>query len=768
MPRGENMPNRDLDGEQNICAVCGLPLASGDHSDCQLASLESGPDQAEPAAEQKVELTAEQKDGLNQMIFRIKSGSVDVFKIKEKYSLPDEVLQSSEVQSAAKQGLIKSLSRGYADGALKIKEAFSLPDQEVREPFCDFIEKSIAANKLGLVLSNFDRFPSGVLKELEPKYFLISYRNDLMLESGEIYSQYRALKQAGDEIQIAGFIEKIKDAMDSLMSSQAQKQEITEMEQYQTLVEITYPNHANNWTNFRSNESCADRSADIEQFKIRDTYIVDLTEGVDMVLKPDETKDGKALYELENPIAGIQQKFSQVGFDKEKMLGVLDREIDEKMADLPNKEIFKTREEKLYGLLLESLVDKFNPADLKELLIGYQFAEFEDIKTYLEGTRAQAEQAKNPDYAYLLELREFFADHLKEVERKIAKEAETNSNIEKLLPEYYQQKRQLDLRESKKQSLDRLQINKLGLDGNLLERIAKELSRKTDNKGNAFSLGERDEQGNLIPGKKSKALAGMIRAEQSKASKAIQAISGQAVNPEDIHLGELNLAEYLKAQQMVENGEYDEDLFSRYLLQAFQGIFEKELTIIDKEVAKYQPKEEELKGKKQKKLECFITKNHTSAHARGVGGVCVSGDNPSKEEENQWDMPNYFQMVMRDSETKVCQGLVLLHYYEDKGKKILTASFNPSSTYLYQVDEKQLFKGLLKQLEVFAEDNDIDVIAVTQNKTMRTNRTAGEFERAMDNRIRSVNKTESLSQEETFSYHPSYTQQKLDIVWAKE
>ena len=763
---------------------------------------------------QSAEVQSAAKQG---MIENLSEGKIDdALKIKEKFSLPEQVTQSAELQSAVMQAMIKKLTYGrieydcsfkidhalkikekfslpeseaqsvatqaiiailskvqidYAlkiiDYALKIKEKFSLPDQKVQEPFCNFIENAISENNLHLVLPHLDRFPSGALKQLEPKYFLSSYRNDLNLASVDIYTTYRTLKQAGDEMQITGFIEKMKDSMDSFVSSHAQDSGITEMEHYQTLIEIAYPNHADNWTNFRSNESCADRSADIEHFAVRDKYIVDLSEGVDMVLAPGQTKDGTAVADLERPIAGIQQKFSEVGFDKEKMFGVLDKEIDEKIANVPQKEIFTSREEKLYGLLLESLVGKANPEDLKELLIGYQFAEFEDIKAYLEGTRAQAEQAKNPDYAYLLELREFFADHLKEVERKIAKEAEGNPDIAKRLPDYYQKKRILDADKGKQETLNRLQISKLGLDGNLLERIAKELGKKTDSKGNPFSLGDRDDDGNLVPGKKSEALAGMIMAEQRKAAKAIVALTGEEVDPESVHLGELNLAEYLDAQHMLKNGEYDEELFSRYLLQAFQGIFEKELTTIDREVAKYKPKDEELRGKKQKKLECFITKNHTSAHARGVGGVCVSGDNPINGSKNQWDMPNYFQMVLRDAESKVCQGLVLLHYYEDNGKKILTASLNPSSTYLYQVDEQQLFKGLLKQLEVFATDNGIDAIAISQNKSMRTNRTGGEFERAMDNRIRSVQKTESLTREETFSYHPNYTQQKLDVVWQK-
>lgn len=631
------------------------------------------------------------------------------------------------------------------------------------------IDRIIINGNIKPIIACLGKIPNDILELLEKKHFLLSYQKDLNLPAVNIYQKYVELKRQGDEMQTAGYIEKIKQQRDNLISSDKQSPEMTKMENYQELMKAIYPNHAKNWTNFENNESCPDRSDDLKSFKIRDKYELDLAEGVEMVLKQGKEKDGKAVNELEKPIAKIQQKFAQVGFEKEKMFNILDKEIEQKISFLSHQEIFKTREEKLYGLLLESLVNKFNSEELKELLIAYQFAEFEDIRNYLEGTRAQAEQAKNPDYAYLLELREFFADRLKEVERKIAQKAQESPEITKILPEYYQEKREQEKEKAKKGQLDRLRVKDLGLDGNLLERILKELSKKTDKNGGQFNLVEEDEKGNIVLDKKGQGIVGVILSEQRKAAKVIETMTGEKVNPENIHLGELNLQEYLKAEQMMQKGEYDEELFSRYVLQAFQGIFEKELTTIDKEVAKYQPKEEVGKGKKQKKLECFITKNHTSAHARAVGGVCVAGDNPKEQgEECQWNMPNYFQLVLRDSESKVCQGLVLLHYYEDKGKKILTVAFDPCSTYLYQVDEKQLFKGLLKQLEVFTQDNDIDIIAVSQNKAMRTNRTGGEFERTMENQIRNLNQTYSLDEEKIFSYNPKYIQKDLDVVWAKK
>ena len=123
------------------------------------------------------------------------------------------------------------------------------------------------------------------------------------------------------------------------------------------------------------------------------------------------------------------------------MFKALDVELDNYMKSVVQPELFKTREEKIFALVLESLVGRFDTDTLKEVLIGYQFAEFEDIRGYIEGTRSRSEISKNPDYVYLLELREFFADHVKDVQRKIFGDAIKNPAINDLLPKYYDEKR---------------------------------------------------------------------------------------------------------------------------------------------------------------------------------------------------------------------------------------------------------------------------------------------------------------------------------------
>ena len=684
--------------------------------------------------------------------------------IQKKWNVPIGDIQK-HLKKAVDDAFM-SESYGFAVSIFSEK-SFKLTISELADPIK--LRLSDEIEKLS-ILRNIDIFPENVLQSIESEFFLLSYRKDLDIPSVKIYNEYLRLKKQNDDIQLRGYVEGIKSAMDALISSKPQDQSISQAEHYEELIELVYPNHSNNWTNFEKNESCADRSSDLDGLNIKPVYKIDLSDGVEMKLRDNQKKDQSALASVEAPIKEIQTRFTEVGFEKEKMFKALDVELDNYMKSVVQPELFKTREEKIFALVLESLVGRFDTDTLKEVLIGYQFAEFEDIRGYIEGTRSRSEISKNPDYVYLLELREFFADHVKDVQRKIFGDAIKNPAINDLLPKYYDEKRMVDSGKMLDDKLNRLQINKLGLEAGLLDRVLKEIKKKTDKKGGSLSLVETDGDGQLKLGKRGQAIAGMIGGEQKKVAQALEVLTGEKIDPDSINLDEINLRDIAKMQTMVEKGEYDGKLFSKYLTQAFQSIFEKELTVIDREIGKFEPKEEVKRGKQMRTVEGYITKNHTSAHARGVGGVCVSGDNPEKSQQCIWNMPNYMQMVLRDAETKICQGLILLHLHEDQGKKILTASFNPSSTYIFKVDEHQLFDGLLAQLADFASSNGIDIIAVSQNKQIRTNRTGGEFEKAMTQAIMKKATTFSFTEDQIFAYYPTpiYKQNGLDVVWSRE
>ena len=152
-----------------------------------------------------------------------------------------------------------------------------------------------------------------------------------------------------------------------------------------------------------------------------------------------------------------------------------------------------------------------------------------------------------------------------------------------------------------------------------------------------------------------------------------------------------------------------------------------------------------------------------------VGGVCVAQDNPKPELErvNIWEMPNYIQLVLHDPETMRCQGLVLLHHFtEPDGKKILTASFNPAQGYLQTTDEASIYRGLSQVVTEFAATNNFDMVGVSTNGTIRTNRTGGLFERAMDEQIDEQGREQyDFANPRQFSCSPTYNLDSINLIW---
>jgi len=683
--------------------------------------------------------------------------------LMDKFQFDPNFLRQQEVW-AAQLDVLAWLIKQNSDLTERFVSSLGIDKKTISIVARTVVEREMSDSNIENAYRIYQDLEQGDKKIIDKAFFLGDYMEDLSLADKSIYANYRRLKMSGDEMQLRGYVDKIKGDIGNLISGQEQLS--PNDPEYKSLVTLTYPSHSNNWTSFESNESCPDRSSDLDRFKIKPVYEINLGQGVEMILRDGEFRDKAGLDKLNNLINIGIEAAKRLGYDKEAQR----REIDAMLAEMSlslDPSVFRTREEKIYGLLLESLVGRFSPEKLKEVIIRYQMCEFEDIKTYIQETQDRAGQAKNPEYAYLLQLREFFADNIKEVQRSIAHEAQKNQAIIDATERYYKIKSEESSKENAQDKLNRLRVDRLGLQGNLLDRILKELSKKTDRKGNEYKL-VNSKDGEISVGKKGEAIASMIEAEQRKAAQVIEAISNQQIDPKDIHLGELNLQEYIDLQDQEKTGEYDHDLFGRYLVQAFQGIFESELTFIDKELAKFVPKEEKDRDKKRKTVEGFIVKHHASAHARAVGGVCVSGDNPMKNEKCQWNLPNFFQMVLRDKDSRVCQGLVLLHYYEDQGRRILTASLNPSSTYLYKVNETDMLNGIIEQLGVFCDDNGIDYVTVSINQGIRTNRTGGEFENALDKKIKSIGKKVTLENEEPFSYSPVYNQKELDVVWEKK
>ncbi|OGI74408.1 hypothetical protein A3D42_00090 [Candidatus Nomurabacteria bacterium RIFCSPHIGHO2_02_FULL_41_18] len=64
--------------------------------------------------------------------------------------------------------------------------------------------------------------------------------------------------------------------------------------------------------------------------------------------------------------------------------------------------------------------------------------------------------------------------------------------------------------------------------------------------------------------------------------------------------------------------------------------------------------------------------------------------------------------------------------------------------------------------------NGFDRIEVSKSKTIRTNRTGGEFEREMDRRITAIGVTDAFAEPRQFSFNPNYNLKDMDVIWEKK
>jgi len=601
----------------------------------------------------------------------------------------------------------------------------------------DTVKEITKFKKPHQLIEDVNQFDEQSKKYLEKNYSLFSCQKDLGKLTEKILTDYHHIKISDNPIMLARFIDKIKSLQEKLTSGERQTADIINSEYYHDIVEMCYGGHSS-YTTYNSNESCFDRTNDLDQFNIKPVYKITLLPSSEMVVKEGESLDQDKLDHINSLISHARTiLYAEQKVDVKKYL------ISElaKLRTESNQTNIHPAPANFESDLLDFIIadyvsgKTYVPA-IKQLLIDYQLLNYPGIREYMEGTTDQAQNSKSPAYYYLINLREFFVDRLKDTKKEIATKALTDERLFEKLPDYYNLLNGKTTRPK----------NIINNDDELYIKLDKILATK---KKTNFSLFNKDGEGNDINGSigpKAKALAGLIRSE-------------------------LKRKEIESAENNVNTIEYNQELFAGYLEKILVEIFKSEIEFIDQELAKFEAKES-TGQKKAYTLDAYFTKNHTSAHARAVAGVCVSGDNPisvdgKPQKDCLWDLPNYLQLVLIDHESKTCQGLILLHYYEENGQKILTASFNPSSTYLYKVNEKELFNQLMEQLIVFANDNNIDQIMVSKHDHIRTNRTGGEFEKAMKDQIKKIDKTFEFNEPKQFSFKPKYKQQAMYVIWER-
>ncbi|MCX6782853.1 MAG: hypothetical protein NTZ20_02575 [Candidatus Levybacteria bacterium] len=555
---------------------------------------------------------------------------------------------------------------------------------------------------------------------------------------------------------------------------------------YKDLLKHVYSNNSGRWTSFESNESCDDRRSDIAEFKIQQRYKIDLLSQSEIRVKAGEALDPRVQEEVQKPIFAVSERMSELGYDYEKIKSELKVAIDGSLEQIIENggligldlNSVTSPEERLFLVLTDSIYGTraLDKTAVKNLLITYEFAESGDIKDYIAGTRDRVGIASNQDYALLRETGEFYSNRIKEVNLRLVEAAWNNPAVAELMPEYFKKLAQETITSERQDKINRLQVDRLGLSDSFVKQVGKVLEERKGRKYTPDEVrriipiyeritGDLSEKASTSKKPQTKAFYGQLRSQRENTFKALGVITDTNVDPSKVHLGEVNLQQVLGVEANIREGIYDGDQFASYTVQRFIDLFDGERTKIEGELDKF----ESLSGKQREVLHASITKSKESANARMVGGVCVAGDNPDKyADQNMWNMPNYFQLVFQEPDTLQCQGLVLLHHFTQGGKKVLTASVNPSSTYLYSVDESALFTGIMGTLEQFATENGFDLITLSQNKGIRTNREGGQFEKAMNERITQVGKTFRFDTPQQFSYHPNYQLQDMDVVWERK
>lgn len=631
----------------------------------------------------------------------------------------------------------------------------------------------------------------------EDKALVMEFVEQFRMPSPEMMMRFKTAKETGTE-QL--FLSELKSLANRVTSGAIITEEERSKPFFKDLIQCVFPNNVGSWTTYESNASCSDRNSDLSQYIIRPNYEIDLMAVGNISLKEGVSLDRPNIERLVNNVLSVAKRFEEMGYDPEKMQGEVVSQIDKELKRLSEAgglkgvslDSLSTVDEKLFLLMAEAEYgnSKVLKSDLKKLMISYEFAYFEDVRDYIQGTTDRVSKAGNADYALLCELDNFYSDRVKEVGRRIVEAGWDNQVLSEKMPEYFANLVEISQQKKRQETLNRFQIDKLGLSEGFISQMVRQLKERTGRDYSPKKVREileryESKAGGLIdsrslnrdrmikqkePGKKrtreeiTQAIYGQFKSQRDKTMNAAAFISGENLDPQSVHIGEINLQQLLETQMSIVEGVYDDEQFASYTGQRFVDLFVDERQIIEKELSKFVSDS----GNERTVLNAYITKSKESANARMVGGVCVSGDNPNKNpNKNMWDMDNYFQLVLQDPESFQCQGLALLHNFTEDGKKIITASLNPSSTYLYSVDESAMFTGMMSALERFAQDNNFDEIVLSQNKGIRTNRTGGTFEKTMNERVAQIGTKRQFAQEETFSFVPPYKLKDMDVVWNK-
>lgn len=713
------------------------------------------------------------RDSAAALLYRqLKSADGDNAMLLRKLLHLDTEFSSQLAHDAAMEGCVFHMINKRFDAMMDFAKFARIRDVDLVQK----MNESIVDGKLRLkdLVEEMFIVPDRIFEKLETKYCLPDYKQDVGIASSTIYELYLRCRNDNGAAAAKSFAESIHRQQASMISGDAQDPAICDSPVYRDLVEATFPSHTG-YSHYDGNESCPDRTDDLSAYKVRLEYSFIVKPGSEMRIKAGEEQDRDAIVRVEYPLqyAGYNEPD---GRNTERATLLLERNLREIGERVQLEPFYTTVEEQIFGLLLRNRTGEVSAEEMRILLVGYHLAHTPEAQQYIEGTRDNVERAKNTDYQHLLELSEFYADRMKDTTRDVCDTALKNAEVRSQLPALFQKLNATEVSKEKVQS-PALSLDAIGLSLGFIRQIGRTMKRDSGREHSADEVRDtvrsyEQTTGGLESAKLpsdtelSPAVYGQIRAQRSKTRQALRTLTGNAAFDIPLHLEEVRIPEAVTPENETA-AVYDETLFLASIAASAKKILFEPLEDIKHELDKYEPVDSEKIGK-IKKVEAYITKNHTSAHARGVAGVCVSSDNPARfQEKSMWNNPKYLQLVLRDGKTKVCQGLVLLHVEDHGDKRILTASMNPSSTYLLSVNQQEMFDGLRDQLIAFAEDNKIDAIGFSRTRNVRTNRTETEFEKAMVRALKAFGREVIFDTQRPFSAFGPHVQKEIDLIWAK-
>lgn len=614
---------------------------------------------------------------------------------------------------------------------------------------------------------------------------VIEFSKEFRALSPGLFTQYEVAHNSGtSEI----FFANLRSMAERMISNKPLTEEERAKPFYLDLIKAMYPHNAGEYTSYDNNASCVDRSQDLEGFKIRPVYRLDLLASAKIFLRQGERLEEGKINSVKQTILGVYEEMRAVSpaLEREKLQSHFEEKLEESFSKLKSSSSFpeinldeiEEVEEKIFLLMIDAFYGNqvVSSDEIKNLIVHYEFAYFDNIEEYVQGTSDRVSLASNQDYALLTELHSFFSDRVKEINRRLVQSGWDDQKImgaiSPLLSGHV-----AELRAKRKRDMEhRLRVDQLGLSDGFVDRMRRTLSGRggsepytMERTRRAIGLYEAITGGLVdktpeIGSKRNRAFYGQLQSQREKTFTAADTLGRRIDDPAKTHLDSVDLLGISADEGLDGQVAFNAEEFGNYTIQLAMDLFSTEVTTTEEEIDKF----ESERGKKAAAVNGYFAKTKETANARMVGGVCVSGDNPKKAGENcQWNMPHYFEFVLQDSETYRCQGLLLLHHFVEDGRKILTVSFNPSSTYLFGVDQHSLFAGLMSVLEQFAQDNDFDFIMSSQNKTIRTNRTKTEFEKAINERVEQAGEQFTFAEEKIFSTNPSYKIKEMDVLWKK-